>query len=315
MQVEMDYIKARIARTDDTHNGVGIGSIIVEQPAGLVDDFCDLADVLIKEAQSVGIGEHQPCGVGAHQLFQGFHINPAPLVGRHFYYLVAHHGAAGGVGAMGRVRNDHLSAVPLTAVVVVGLDHHEPSQFPVGASRGLQRGLGEPGNGRQMLTEVVDELQGALDRLLGLVRMDSTQSRQAHHILMHPGIVLHGAGAQGVKAHIHSVIEPRELGVVAHNLRFAHLWEPGSLAAQILLGNQLFNWGFRNIKLWKPVAAATRRGTFKDQGDAGAHGHEINPLRAPTKASISSLVLASVTEKRASSGWPNLPKGSPPKKP
>ncbi len=73
MQVEMDHVKAHIARTHHPHDRIQVCAVVVVQPAGVVDDPGDLKDILVKDADCVRIGEHQARGVltdRCTQLFQ-----------------------------------------------------------------------------------------------------------------------------------------------------------------------------------------------------------------------------------------------------
>ena len=63
MKIEMNDIESHIARTDDTHNGIQVGSVIVAESAAVMDDLGDLADVLVKQPYCVRVGEHQSCDI------------------------------------------------------------------------------------------------------------------------------------------------------------------------------------------------------------------------------------------------------------
>ena len=59
MQVEVNDIKTHIAGTNPSHDSVQIGAIIVVQAARVMDQASDLQDIAVKDAHSVGIGQHQ----------------------------------------------------------------------------------------------------------------------------------------------------------------------------------------------------------------------------------------------------------------
>jgi hypothetical protein len=56
------------------------------------------------------------------------------------------------------------------------------------------------------------------DRLHGMQIADAGEPR---HLLVEARVVLHGAGAERIDAHVDGVVLLRELGVVAHHLRLA----------------------------------------------------------------------------------------------
>ena len=58
MQVDMQDIKSQIAGTGDAQQGVQVGAVAVNQPAGLMYGFDDFQHMLVEQAQRVGIGEH-----------------------------------------------------------------------------------------------------------------------------------------------------------------------------------------------------------------------------------------------------------------
>jgi len=47
--------------------------------------------------------------------------------------------------------------------------------------------------------------------------------------------MLHGAGAEGIKSGVHAEIFPGEIGVMADNVRLAHLREAGEILAKVFL--------------------------------------------------------------------------------
>jgi murein tripeptide amidase MpaA len=62
VQVEVHDVDAEVAGTDDAEDGVEVGAVVVDQPAGIVDDLDDLLDVLVPQAERVRVGDHQRGG-------------------------------------------------------------------------------------------------------------------------------------------------------------------------------------------------------------------------------------------------------------
>ena len=77
VQVEVHDIDAQIARPGNPQQRVQIRAIAINQPAGLMDQFDDFEDILVEQAQRVGVGEHQACQAVIAQLPQRFQVNIA----------------------------------------------------------------------------------------------------------------------------------------------------------------------------------------------------------------------------------------------
>jgi len=71
MQVKMNNIKPHVTGPGESHTGIEIGSVIVEKAAFFMYDGGDLQNILVKKAQGIGIGQHEPRHLFCHSLFQG----------------------------------------------------------------------------------------------------------------------------------------------------------------------------------------------------------------------------------------------------
>jgi len=82
VQVDVDDVEAHVAGAAVAHDRVQIGAVVVESAADAVDDLRHLGDVLVEEAERVGVGQHQAGdpvrGLGA----QVVDLHSAALVGR-----------------------------------------------------------------------------------------------------------------------------------------------------------------------------------------------------------------------------------------
>ena len=58
MQIQMEHVKSHIARTYDTHERIHIRAIILEQTAALMNEGCNLENLLLEESECVRIGHH-----------------------------------------------------------------------------------------------------------------------------------------------------------------------------------------------------------------------------------------------------------------
>ncbi|MNW56387.1 hypothetical protein D3C74_340990 [compost metagenome] len=58
MKIEMDYIKAHIARAGNSHDCIGIRSVVIEETTGFMNDFSNFYDLLLKKTKCARICEH-----------------------------------------------------------------------------------------------------------------------------------------------------------------------------------------------------------------------------------------------------------------
>ena len=188
-----------------------------------MDDLRDLQDMLLKDAQGVGVGEHEAGGVRPRSGAQGLHIHTPVGGGGDVYHRVPHHGRRGRVGAVGGVGDQDLGPPCVPPVMVVGLDEQQARKLPVGAGGGLEGHGVHAGDLLQQVRRLAVDRETALDRLLPLEGVDGGEARQGGHVLVDLGVVLHGAGTQGVEP----VVDPVDLlgqgGVVAGHLRLRYL--------------------------------------------------------------------------------------------
>jgi hypothetical protein len=81
---------------------------------------------------------------------------------------------------------------------------------------------------------------------------------------MHPGIVLHSAGPEGIEAHVYTMVQSGKLGIVANHFELADFRQRRRLLPEELLRNQLRYRNFRHIQFGKAIAPASRCGTFEN---------------------------------------------------
>ena len=95
-------------------------------------------------------------------------------------------------------------------VPVIGLDHEDAGELAVGAGGGLQAGPVHAGDREQALLQLVHELEHALHVLLGLVGVEFGEAGQGRHLVVHLGVVLHGARPERIEAGVDAVVEMRQ---------------------------------------------------------------------------------------------------------
>src|SRR5699024_951647 len=227
VQVHVDAVEAHVAGADHAHDGVEVGPVVVAQAPGLVDQAGDLQDVVVEDAHGVGVGEHQPRGVVPQHGLQGLQVHAAVGGGGDVHHLVAAHGGGGGVGAVGGVGNDDLPPLAVAPGVVVLLDEQHAGELAVGAGGGLEGHVVHAGDLAEVALGGVQHLPAPGGGVGGSQGVDGGEAGQGRHLLVDPGVVLHGAGAQGVKAAVDAVDVLAQLCVVAGDGGLAHLRQGG----------------------------------------------------------------------------------------
>jgi hypothetical protein len=157
--------------------------------------------VLVKQPQRVGVGEHhahQPVAVLPGQAAsRGLQVHVAPVVGGDFHDSQPAHSRAGGIGAVGGVGDQDDVAVGLPPVALPGAHDQHAGQFAMSPCRWLQADGGEAPDFFQELLQEEHQRQGTLHCLLVLVRVEVDEAGQAGHFFVDFGVVLHRAGAPG----------------------------------------------------------------------------------------------------------------------
>ena len=139
-------VHPEIAGPGDAEDGVHVGAVEIEQRAGFVDELGHFDDVAVELADGVGVGHHHRGDLVVELGLEVFQIGHA--IGPRFdvYHAGSAHGAARGVGAVGRVGGEHDAALRLAVVLEISPDHLEGRPFPMCPGAGLERHLIEPGD-------------------------------------------------------------------------------------------------------------------------------------------------------------------------
>ena len=199
----------------------------MEQRSSLVSEARHGLDVAFKDPQGVGIREHHGSDVGSQFGREILQVDRPVRGAAHRHHRQPTLGSAGGVGPMRGVGDDHLGARVVLVAKVVRLDHAQPRPFPVGSGSGLEGHSLHPGDVTEHPLQLPHQLQGALNGLDRLERVDVRQSIQRGRLFVDGGVVLHGAGPERVGALVEVVVAtpeatevPRQVGLVqSGNLR------------------------------------------------------------------------------------------------
>ncbi|MBA7690371.1 hypothetical protein ES703_98897 [subsurface metagenome] len=270
VQVDMGYVEAHVHRAGQAHESVEVGPVHVHDAINAVDEPGDGGDLVFEQPQGVGLGEHHARHFSAELALQVSKIHPSPGVGDHLQRLVAGHDHAGGIGAVGRVGDNHILAAGPPGLMI--LTHNEHThQLPLGARRRLE---GEPthaGDLYQGLLEPVHQSQGTLAARFQLPGMQSAESGQLRHGVIHLGVVLHGAAAQGIEVLVHVVVPGGQSDEVAHHLRLGDFRQLGRGLAQQVGGQYVGGFGWRDIGLRQVYSHPSRHGAVEDEQGFATH--------------------------------------------
>ena len=192
VQVHVDDVKAHIAGTNHAQDGVEVRAVVVEQSTDLVNLGRDLCDVFFEEPCRIGVRQHDPRHIRVECSPQGIEVDETSLIGRDRRDLVAAEGRRGGVGAVGRVRNEHSSAT-IAVGFVIRSHEQEARELASRPSGGLQGRRRHAGDLTQCIFEFNHQLEPSLDHAGGGGGMDIGEPRHCRDHVANLGVVLHGA--------------------------------------------------------------------------------------------------------------------------
>ncbi len=158
MQVEVHDVGAEIAGTHLAHQGVHVGAVHVHQRALGMQHVGNLMDLLLEDAQGVGIGEHQRGDVFVHLRFQRRHVDHARGVRLQVLHRVAAHRSGCGIGSVRRIgHQDFLARIALR--LEIG-PHQQDSGHLAVSTRGRLHGDGiHAGDLDELVAEHLDDAQ------------------------------------------------------------------------------------------------------------------------------------------------------------
>ena len=182
----------------------------------------DLVNLALENSNRRGVGQHQRRGLFVHLGRQSLQIDAALGVRLQVLDRIAADGRRGRVGSVGRVGNQNL-APRIAARLVPGPHQQDAREFPVRPGSRLQGDRVHAGDFLQAALQQVDDLQSPLRQRVRPVGVRLGQALDAGHQLVHPRVVLHGAGAQRVHAQVDGIVPRREPREVPDELDLAQL--------------------------------------------------------------------------------------------
>ena len=155
--------------------------------------------------------------------------------------LVAAEGHRRRVGAVGRVRDDHLVADPALGRVP-GPHQQQSGELAGRPGRRLQGGGGHAGDLAQRLLQLDQQRQPALGHRRRGGRMDAGEAGQPGHRVAHLGVVLHGARPERVRPEVDRELAVGQAGEVGHQVPLGHLGHRRrGLPAAVGLGHEFLD--------------------------------------------------------------------------
>ena len=262
VQVDVHGIDTEIARPHPPDDGVEIRPVAIEVTADTMNRVGNLADIALEQPAGIGVGQHDRRDIGAELCLQRGQIDP-PIGGRR--HRIDGKAAIGGgrrVGAMGAFRHQDAGAgLALAPGDMGGADRHDAAKFAMGTGLGAERHGRHAGQHLQPMGQGPHEFHSARhggERGQGMQIGKAGQPRQ---FLVQARVMLHGAGAEGVKPHVDGVIPPRQAHVMAHHLGFRQAGQADAALTRQIAQPALHGRHRRQVDAAAPCLAL-----FKDQG-------------------------------------------------
>ena len=160
VQVDVHNVEAHIARTAFAEKCVEICSVVIHQAASLMNEFRNLQDTRLEDAQRIGIGHHHGCHLTSHfteKLAKMLDIDCSVSKALHLHDFKSADCCRGRVSAVSRVGNQNLCASDILSVFVISTDDHQTGQLAMSPSTGIQGEFLQTGKlGKRFLQVVID---------------------------------------------------------------------------------------------------------------------------------------------------------------
>ncbi len=222
VQVQVGHVATELPGLGVAEQRVEVRPVDVHLAAVLVDGPAQLADPVLEGAVGRRVGHHDRGEVVTVLVALGAQVLEVDraVLGRldHHHPHAGHH-RGGGVGAVGRGRDQAHVAGALAAVDVVGADRQQAGQLPLGAGVGLDRHPVVSGDRGQPPLELGDHRVVALGVLRRGERVQVGEAGQADRLHLRGGVELHGARPERDHPPVQRVVAGREPAQVAQHRR------------------------------------------------------------------------------------------------
>ena len=199
VQVQMADIRAEVGRATKADLRIHIRAVQIDLSPEPMDDFTNLLDAFLEHAVCGRIGDHQAGevvvvrpGLGA----QVGEVDVAFLVASDGDDFQTSHHRAGGIGTVGRGRDEADVAMRFAAAFVITADQEETGVFALRTGVRLQRNGREAGDFREPSFELLEQNLVTLRLAQRREWMNPAELRPAHRKHLAGGVQLHRAGAE-----------------------------------------------------------------------------------------------------------------------
>ena len=145
------------------------------------------------------------------------------VIRSNIYHIKAGHGSTGGIGAVGRIRNNDLRPSSVTAAFMPCFNQQKTGEFPMGTGSWLKGTCLHSGNLAQCFLYRRKYFQTALDILSVLQWVDVCKSVETGDGIVDLRIVFHGAGAKRIKPIINAMGLLCQISIVTAQLCLGYL--------------------------------------------------------------------------------------------
>ena len=234
MEIQMKYIKAHISRTDDTHERVHVGTVIIKQSAAVMNQGSNFLDILLEQSECIRIGHHDAGDGVIEKRLKVLDIHQAIVLRLHLNDFETADSSRSRIGSVCAVRNNDSCSLVISAGHVILTDDHQTGELTMGSGKRIQCKLRHTCNRRKCMSEVFIKTQNTLNCGCRLERMQPGESWHGCNLLVYLRIIFHCAASERIEARIHTEIHLGKIGVMTHHVKLTHLrksWDGLALEA------------------------------------------------------------------------------------
>jgi len=221
VKIEVDDIKAHVAWSGYAKQGVHVGAVHVKEAAVFVDHVGYGNNLFFKQADGVGVGEHQCGNIPVEFFLEVVEVCASDFVAFYRHNRVSGKCGGGRVGAVGRIDYKQCGAFALLSFVIF-FDKEYACQFSVCTGRGLQGDGCHSCDFSEHSGEFVHKLKGSLDGCFWLHRVQGCEPFERAGFVVDFRVVLHGAASKRVHVFVDMVIKVGEPDEMTDHFAFGY---------------------------------------------------------------------------------------------
>ena len=178
VQVQVGHVGAQLTGLRQSHQRVHVGAVHVHLAPVFVNQPADFAERFFEHPVGRRVSHHQARQSRAVEVKLGaqvIHVDAAAVVGRYHHHLESGHHRAGGIGAVGRSRDQTNVAPGLAARLQILADHQQPRVLTLRTRVGLHADRGEPGDLGQPPLQLTNQAEVPPRLIERRKRVDATE--------------------------------------------------------------------------------------------------------------------------------------------